>query len=160
MDDDILQYTRLRELYEDEEKPFELLLLADEKREAIQQYIDSARIFVLEKDDIIIAVFVLQEITSLSIEIKNIAVAEAYQGKGIGKYLLSEAAKIAQEMGYEDMLIGTANGSIMQLYLYQKEGFEIVGIRKNFFTDNYPKPIYENGILCKHMIVLQKKLNT
>lgn len=155
---DILQQSSLRELRDDEEKPYELLLLADEKREAIQQYIHDAKIYILEKDAEKIAVFVLQEVTTMSVEIKNIAVAEAYQGKGIGKYLLREAAQIAREMGYEDLLIGTANGSIMQIYLYQKEGFEIAGIRKNFFTDNYPKPIYENGIHCKHMIVFQKKL--
>ena len=42
--------------------------------------------------------------------------------------------------------------------VYQKEGFEMKEIVKDFFLYNYDKPIYENGIQCKHMIILNKNL--
>lgn len=31
-------------------------------------------------------------------------------------------------------------------------------IKKNFFVDKYKEPIFENGIKCKHMVVLAKTL--
>ncbi|GMQ30855.1 hypothetical protein [Algoriphagus confluentis] len=45
-----------------------------------------------------------------------------------------------------------------QLALYQKTGYEIVGIEKDFFIQNYPEPIFENGIPCKHKIILEKTM--
>jgi len=42
--------------------------------------------------------------------------------------------------------------------LYKKEGFEVFGVRKNYFVDNYPEPIYENGTQLKDMIMLKKEL--
>jgi ribosomal protein S18 acetylase RimI-like enzyme len=158
MNPEPIQHGMIRQLRQDEPLPYELLLLADETQEAIHKYIYDGEIYVLEKDNRIIAVYVLQHIDQHSMEIKNIAVDESLQGKGVGKHLLKNATRRAKERGYQYLLIGTANGAIKQLYLYQKEGFEIVGINKNFFVDNYPEPIYENGILCKHMIMLQKEL--
>jgi len=36
---------------------------------------------------------------------------------------------------------------------------KIYGVRKNFFIDNYPHPIYDRGIQLKHMIMLKKVVN-
>jgi len=47
---------------------------------------------------------------------------------------------------------------MMQLHIYQKAGFEMDRIKKNFYLDNYPTPIFENGLLLKHMVILKKKL--
>jgi hypothetical protein len=38
-----------------------------------------------------------------------------------------------------------------QLAYYQREGFRVSAIDRNFFLDNYPEPIYENGIQHKDM---------
>ncbi len=149
-----------RKLTKQEPIPYNLLLLADETIEIIDRYAKEGQIYVLEANDQRIAVYVLQVIDPERIEIKNIAVAGNYQGQGIGKFLLSEATRRAREQGYTTILIGTANGAIKQLYLYQKEGFEITSIKKNFFVDNYPAPVFENGILCKHMIMLEKQIST
>ena len=147
-----------RQLTKEENVPYYLLLLADETKEMIDTYAKDGEIYVLEENGNIIAEYVLQIIDQESIEIKNIAVDKSYQGQGIGTYLLRDATRRAKDKGFHSILIGTANGAIKQLYLYQKEGFEITTIKKNFFTDNYPEPIYENGILCKHMIMLKKQL--
>jgi len=47
---------------------------------------------------------------------------------------------------------------MMQLHLYQKEGFEMNMVKRNFYLDNYPTPVYENGLRLKHMVMLKKKL--
>ncbi len=31
-------------------------------------------------------------------------------------------------------------------------------VKWNFFTDHYPEPIIQNGILCQHMIMLKQDL--
>ncbi len=146
-----------RKLTKGEAIPYDLLLLADETIEIIDRYAKNGQIYVLEVNGQIIAVYVLQVIGPERIEIKNIAVHSHYQGQGIGKFMLRDATTRAKEQGYGTILIGTANGAIKQLYLYQKEGFEITSIKKNFFVDNYPAPVFENGILCKHMIMLEKQ---
>jgi aminoglycoside 6'-N-acetyltransferase I len=146
-----------RKLNKQEAIPYDLLLLADETIEIIDRYAKDGQTYVLEVNNQIIAVYVLQVIDPEKIEIKNIAVDSNYQGKGVGRFMLRDATSRAKEQGYGTILIGTANGAIKQLYLYQKEGFEITSIKKNFFVNNYPAPIFENGILCKHMIMLEKQ---
>jgi len=152
------KHQMIRQLRKDEKLPCDLLLLADELLEAINKYIFDSDIYVLEQENKVIAVYVLQLINKNEIEIKNIAVATDFQGQGIGKLLLRDAVCKAKGRGFRTIIIGTGDASIKQLYLYQKEGFEVFDVKKSFFIDNYPKPIYENGIQLKHMIMLKKEL--
>jgi len=148
----------IRLLEKDKKIPYDLLLLADESIVAINKYIHQSDIYVLDRDNIIIAVFVLQTICSDTVEIKNIAVDIAFQGQGIGQGLLKDAINLAKEKGFKKIIIGTGDAGIKQLYLYQKVGFEIYDIKHSFFIVNFPEPIYENGIQLKHMIMLKKDL--
>lgn len=145
-------------LQKDEEIPYDLLLLADETFGAIEKYIDKSSIYVLKRDNRIIAVYVLQAVTAHTVEIKNIAVDKPLQGQGIGQQLLGDAINRAKGMGFKKIIIGTGNAAIKQLYVYQKIGFEIYDIKHGFFLDNYPKPLYENGIQLKHMIMLKMNI--
>lgn len=152
------RHQTIRQLRKDERIPYDLLLLADESLEAIDKYILGSDMHVLEQENKIIAVYVLQSMNKNEIEIKNIAVASDCQGQGLGKLLLRDAACEAKRKGFKTIIIGTGDAGIKQLYLYQKEGFEVFDIKKNFFIDNYPEPVYENGIRLKHMIMLKKEL--
>ncbi len=98
------------------------------------------------------------QLTAETVEIKNVAVKPAFQGQGIGRYLIENVIKIATLEKRKSICIGTANSSIMQLYLYEQLGFEITETIKDFFTINYDKPIYENGVQAKHMLVLTRQL--
>jgi len=148
----------IRQLQKDEEIPYNLLLLADETIEAINRYINNSEIFVFEKDNETIAVYVLQKISNDTIEIKNIAVDTKHQGQGIGTLLLRDAISRAKAKGFKTIVIGTGDVAPKQLHLYQKVGFEIFDTKKRFFLDNYPNPIYENGVQLKDMIMLKKEL--
>ncbi|NSL87597.1 GNAT family N-acetyltransferase [Chitinophaga sp. Mgbs1] len=149
-----IQITRLSP---EEEPPLALLLLADPSEAAISKYLPAAAVFVARHQGETIGVYVLSLEHGVA-EILNIAVKETCQGKGIGRRLLEDATVKAKELHAEKLLIGTGNSSLGQLHLYQKSGFEITAIRKNFFLDHYPAPIFENGIQCKHMIMLEKQL--
>lgn len=140
------------------EAPFELLQLADPSIQQINQYLKDGSCYLAKLNSETIGTFVLHSISPDSIEIKNIAIHPAHQGKGWGKQLLQQATEICRKNGYQKLVIGTGNSSINQLILYQKMGFEIRRIKENFFLENYDDPIFENGIQCKHMIVLEKVL--
>lgn len=151
------EQTTIRKLAANEKMPYDLLLLADPSATMINTYLPFSDVYVLEQKKQVIAVYALLKDNDM-LEIKNIAVNPAHQGKGLGKILLQDAAQRARAGGFKKLCIGTGNSSIAQLYLYQRQGFEITSIRKNYFTAHYPEPIYENGIQCRHMIVLEKWL--
>lgn len=149
----------IEELSDPQSYPYALLQLADPSLEMIRQYLQEGTCYVAKLQEEIIGVIVLMPIAPSTIEIKNIAITEAFQQKGFGKQLLHFAERITKQLGNEKLVIGTGNSSIAQLALYQKAGFEIEAIKKNFFLENYHEPIIENGIVCKHLIVLAKYLN-
>lgn len=150
---------KVRKLAKGEEIPYDLLLLADETVEAINRYIAKSTLFVCEEAGELIAVSALFPMDARVVELKNIAVIPAFQGKGIGTLLLEHVQKEMKLAGYEEMLVGTPDVAIKQLTFYRKSGFENDHIRKNFFLDNYPQPIIEDGIQLKDMQVLKKRLS-
>ena len=147
-----------RKLQPHESPPYKLLLLADPSRQLVDTYLADGECYIIEEKSGIIGVFVLVELHKETIEIKNIAVREDLQGQGTGKNLVFDAIRIAKENGYEFVEIGTGNSSIGQLALYQKCGFRISGIIKDYFVDQYDEIIMENGIQCMDMIRLELKL--
>ena len=140
------------------EIPWEFLLLADPSRANIEKYIPDSDIFLAKLNGQLCGCYVLYPADKETIEIKNIAVKEAHQGKGIGSLLLRDAKEKSKSKGAKKLLIGTGNSSVGQLYLYQKAGFRITGIKPDFFTENYEETIWENGILCRDMIILTMEI--
>jgi ribosomal protein S18 acetylase RimI-like enzyme len=148
----------IKKLDKNEHPPMDLLLLADPSRKHIEDYLKRGDCFVAIFNKEVMGVFVLLPSRPLTVELVNVAVAEKQQGYGIGKQLVINAVKIAKELSYKTIEIGTGNSSIGQLALYQKCGFRIVGVDMDFFTRNYQEEIIENGILCRDMIRLAMEL--
>lgn len=140
------------------ELPMDLLLLADPSAEMISDYIHNCSVFIASVNGEMVACYALLPIDEKLIEIKNIAVAERYQGKGIGTLLIKDAIKTAKQLGYKKIRIGTGNSSSGQLQLYQKLGFIRIEVIEGFFQKNYAQPIVENGIECVDMIVLERNV--
>ena len=138
--------------------PMELLLLADPSKSIVEDYVAKGDCFIAESEGQIIGVYVLLPTRPKTVEIVNVAVAKAHQGKGIGKILVNDAILVAKTQGYKTIEIGTGNSSIGQLALYQKCGFRIVSVDHNYFIKHYSEEIYENGIQCIDMIRLSKEL--
>ena len=149
---------KIRKLQHDETPPYELLLLADPSRELVEAYVAEGECYVAEEQDDSIGVFVIVPLTNETVEIKNIAVREGKQGQGIGKKLLVAAIEVAKSNSYKFIEIGTGNSSIGQLALYQKCGFRISEVIKDFFVQHYDEVIMENGIQCIDMIRLRLEI--
>jgi ribosomal protein S18 acetylase RimI-like enzyme len=137
--------------------PIHLLLLADETVAAINKYLYISDVYVAKEvlSEHVIAAFVLHKINMKEIEIKNIAVDELYQGRGIGSYLIDIIKQMSLQEGIEILWVGTPDSATRQLNFYKRNGFSKAGTRVNFFPENYPEPIYENGILLRDMLMLQ-----
>lgn len=148
----------IRLLQKTEQPPYPLLLTADPSRRLLDVYLPVSETYLAFDDDVLVGVYVLCREDADTMEIKNLAVEESRQGQGIGKLLLTDAAQRAKEAGVKILLIGTADTSVGPLKLYRSQGFETVGVRKDFFIEHYEEPIYENGVRCRDMILLAKRL--
>ena len=134
--------------------PMDLLLLADPSEKVVKAYIKRGQCYIAEAAGRIIGVYVLLPTRPETAELVNLAVKEDLQGNGIGKTLIRHAIRTAKAQGFKTVEIGTGNSSISQLALYQKCGFRITGVDRDFFKRHYSEPIYENGIACIDMIRL------
>lgn len=88
-----------------------------------------------------------------NIELFNISVSPEMQGQGVGKDLLQFVIESVQQHGINRIELGTGTFGY-QLAFYQRLGFRVDSIIKNFFIDNYDEPIYELGIQHKDMLRL------
>jgi aminoglycoside 6'-N-acetyltransferase I len=154
-----LNLIRLHPLAPGQALPIDLLLLADPSPKLIEKYIQGADLYEARLQKARIGIIVLMPINKQVLEIKNLAVIPEFQARGIGSFMIHWATDLAREKGYREICIGTANSSIGQLRLYQKLGFEITRIKKNFFLNHYDEVIVENGIQAKHMLMLSKMLH-
>jgi GNAT superfamily N-acetyltransferase len=148
----------IRKLNKKEHPPMELLLLADPSQKLVEEYLKRGECYVAEWDERIVGTYVLLPTRPETVELVNLAVMEEHQGKGIGKKLVNHAILQGRESGFKTMEIGTGNSGVGQLALYQKCGFRITGVDRDFFLRHYEEEIYENGIQVVDMIRLSQDL--
>lgn len=149
---------KIRKSHPNETPPMDLLLLADPSVKLVEDYLRRGECFVAEKNDLIVGVYVLIPTRPRTVELVNVAVAEHLQGKGIGKQLVLHAVQEARRQGYDTIEVGTGSTGMAQLALYQKCGFRMTSIDRDFFTRHYTEEIYENGMLLRDMVRLSQDL--
>lgn len=148
----------IRQLNPEEPLPYELLYTADPSREAVEDYTRRGMCFGAYESETIVGVSVLLRTRPFTMELVNLAVEESRQNRGIGKRLIRHAVETARGAGCTVLEVGTGNAGIAQLALYQRSGFSIDSIDKDFFSRHYREKIIENGIECRHMIRLKMDL--
>ncbi|CCF15909.1 uncharacterized N-acetyltransferase YvbK [Brevibacillus laterosporus GI-9] len=148
----------IRMIHETEDVPMELLLLADPSERLVKEYVERGQCYIMEQDGRIIGTYVLIPTRPETVELVNVAVDEELHGKGYGKQLVLHAIESARLNHYKTIEIGTGNSSVVQLALYQKCGFRMTHIDKDFFIRHYDEPIFENGIQCIDMVRLSQDL--
>ncbi|MDF3001333.1 MAG: GCN5-related N-acetyltransferase [Bacillota bacterium] len=133
----------------------DLLLLADEDEKMIEKYLYRGEMFALYDDDLKSICVVTQESDDVC-ELKNIATYEKWHGYGYGSELLNHI--VSYYKGKDTtMLVGTGDIPWI-LQFYQKNGFRISHRIKDFFTDNYDQPMFEDGVQLIDMVYLSKSL--
>jgi GNAT superfamily N-acetyltransferase len=147
---------RIEKLTENKKQFLDLLLLADEQENMIDKYLPNGDLFALYDDDLK-SVCVVVPIDKKTCELKNIATYEKYQGKGYGSALINFIADFYKN-DYKTMLVGTGETPAI-LSFYESCGFVKSHRIKNFFTDNYDHPMFEDDVQLVDMIYLKKNLN-
>ncbi len=146
---------RITEVEENKKQYLPLLLLAGEQEDMIDRYLGDGTMYILD-DEGIRGVCVVLDVGNDTLEIKNIAVCPDCQGKGYGRILIDFVIK-KYKGKYRALQVGTGD-SPTTIPFYEKCGFVRSHIVKNFFTDNYDHPIYEEEVQLVDMIYLKRAL--
>jgi N-acetylglutamate synthase-like GNAT family acetyltransferase len=132
-----------------------LFLLADESAQQVQSYMNAGDLYVYSSDDGIVAGIVLAIPKEPDVvELKAVAIDVQLQGQGIGKRMLIDVLAELRELGCKRVVVGTANAAIGQLAFYQKAGFRLLSIERDFFSPvrGYADVIEELGIRIRDMV--------
>ncbi len=90
-------------------------------------------------------------------EVIELAVHPAFHGQGHGRRMLEWILAEAQNRAKTSLIVGTANSSIGNIAFYQRCGFRMDHVRRDYFF-YYRTPIYENGIQIRDMLVFSYDL--
>jgi GNAT superfamily N-acetyltransferase len=145
----------IKKITENKKQFLDLLLLADEQEDMIDKYLPNGDMFALYDEDLK-SICVVASIDDYTCELKNIATYEKYQGKGYGRALIQYISDFCKN-SYKTMLVGTGETPAI-LSFYNSCGFTLSHRIKNFFTDNYDHPMFEDGVQLIDMIYLKKDL--
>lgn len=144
-----------KEITANKKQYLSLLLLADEQEDMIDRYIKKGTMYILNDNGVKCECVITDEGNGI-LEIKNIAAVPAYQGMGYGKAMIEF---IADKYKTQYFVLQVGTGDVPSTVgFYEACGFKYSHRLKNFFTDNYNHPIYEDGILLKDMVYLKRKL--
>lgn len=141
---------------ENKKQYLNLLLLADEQENMIDRYLERGTMYALD-DGGIRAVCVVTDEGGGILEIKNIATAPEYQGRGYGRRLIAFIIQQYQKT-FQILQVGTGD-SPLTVPFYEKCGFQRSHTIRNFFVDNYDHPIFECGKQLTDMVYLRMELN-
>jgi ribosomal protein S18 acetylase RimI-like enzyme len=93
-------------------------------------------------------------------ELRAVAVAEADQGRGLGSWMVAEVCNRLRTAGVQRVVVGTASSGLRQLGFYQRLGFRVTHVERDFFTTErgYPPGLAENGIAIRDMVWMEQSL--
>lgn len=79
-------------------------------------------------------------------DIMNIVTKKTYRNQGIGTLLLENLISLSKKLNLKTLSLEVSEENLPAIHLYQKFGFESLGVRKNYYQD-------KNGY------IMTKKLN-
>lgn len=150
----------IRRATPDDSTPWPLLLAADGPRAEIRKYLLRGELWLAEAAGEVVGQMVLLETRIGTWEIMNIAVSDELRGQGLGTALLRKAKALAIERGAHLLEVGTGNSSLRELAFYQRFGFRIVGVDRDFFVRRAAggRLQKQDGIVLRDMVRLRIEL--
>jgi GNAT superfamily N-acetyltransferase len=133
--------------------PMELLLLADPSEDKVRSYLPRSQCFVASSDGVVVGACVVQPLDTGAYELMSIAIQPAHQKSGYGTGLLKWVIDFYRKSGASQIEVGTGTFGY-QLAFYQRHGFRVTAIDRDFFVRNYPEPVFDGGIQLFDMLRL------
>lgn len=141
-----------------------LLLLADEAEPQVRGYYQNGNLYALHVRETgklaILGVALVLPVEAGIVELKAIAIAPDWQNQGVGKQLLAGVIADLRKRGCHRVIVGTSNAGIGQIAFYQKAGYRLWRIERDFFTPErgYDPGARENGIAHRDMVWFDQEL--
>ena len=138
-----------------------LFELAEDSRAQLDSYLDSGRVLVaLHGPDVIGHLQLIETDRPGEVELKNMAVREDLQGRGVGRQLVSAALDLVAAESASAMTVATAAADIGNLRFYQRQGFRMLAIERDAFTptSGYAPDIIIDGIDLRDRVWLDYQL--
>jgi GNAT superfamily N-acetyltransferase len=135
--------------------------LADDSTRQLDAYIDAGRVLVAMMDQAIVGHLQLVDGPAPDeIELKNMAVVQAWRGTGIGRALVNRAVTECADSGRSTMLVATGAADLGNLRFYQRLGFRMLRIERDAFTPDtgYPDDLEVDGIPLRDRVWLSRAL--
>jgi ribosomal protein S18 acetylase RimI-like enzyme len=134
-----------------------LLELADEP-EPLRQYLNEGVLYgiVSEETGKPLAAVLVTGIDTHIVELRAVAVDEDEQGRGLGTWIVAEVCERLRR-AERRVVVGTASSGVRQLAFYQRLGFRLTHVERDFFTPDrgYPVGLSENGIPTRDMVWME-----
>jgi ribosomal protein S18 acetylase RimI-like enzyme len=146
---------------EQREQYLPLFLLADESLQQVRSYMQRGDLYAYVGDDSrAIGIVLTIPAKERGVELVSVAVESSQQSRGIGRRMLAAVLDDLRRRGVPRAVLGTANAGIRQLAFYQKAGFRLLRIERDFFSParGYPAVIEDNGIRLRDMVWMDLEL--
>jgi ribosomal protein S18 acetylase RimI-like enzyme len=139
----------------------QLFAEADDSESQIASYRDVGEILVAWLDGAIVGHVQIVETDEPAIyEIKSLAVAEKLRSRGIGAELVKAACAHGRRRNARSLLVATAAASIPALQFYQRQGFRIRRVIRDFYgRERGYRPLELNGIPLLDEVILDLELS-
>jgi GNAT superfamily N-acetyltransferase len=138
-----------------------LLSLADDSETQVRSYYQRGTLFVLRgADGVALGITLAIPESEDDVELKAVAVVPELQGRGVGQRMLALVLAELRAVGVRRVTVGTGSSGIGQLAFYQKTGFRLWKIERDFFSRErgYTQGIEENGIPLRDMVWMDQEL--
>jgi GNAT superfamily N-acetyltransferase len=136
-----------------------LFELAEDSATELDSYLYEGRVWVARHGDRIVGhLQVLQGGAVGTAEIKNMAVLDDQQRKGIGKRLVETVRRVLAAESVDTLIVATATADIGNLRFYQRQGFRFRGVERDVFTPDrgYPPGLLIDGIPLRDRVWLDR----
>lgn len=142
----------------------DLFELAEDSAVQLDAYLDEGRVLVAAVPGVRAAGHLqLVDVDGAgTFELKNMAVREDLQGRGIGRRLVEAAVELLTGEAATLLLVATAAADIGNLRFYQRMGFRMRSVERDAFTPatGYPDPVMIDGIELRDRVWLDQSLGS
>ncbi|WP_294122976.1 GNAT family N-acetyltransferase [Sphingomonas sp.] len=135
---------------------------ADDSESQIAGYKNLGEILVAVVDGNIVGQVLIAETDDpRTFEIKSLAVDESWRSRGIGAALVQAACAYCRQRRVSSVLVATAAASIPALKFYQRQGFRIRHVIRDFYSpERGYRPLELDGIPLLDEVILDRDLGS
>jgi|SRR5882724_4197830 len=139
-----------------------LFELAEDSATELDSYLSAGRVLVARtRSDVVGHLQLVDAGESGHAEIKNMAVHEDHQGRGLGRRLVQAALRLLAAEEVATVRVATAAADIGNLRFYQRQGFRMRSVERDVFTEanGYPPNSEVAGIMLRDRVWLDLELD-